>query len=688
MSDIQTDKPVDPFAPVSGGGPTTIALFGENIYINPEKRLPALDQGPVRAYAASGLADVSQVTHYAMICEPHLTPRVRSASSYVTINNIGLVKLVSHGVFYWPPAKSERYAFIYEMPIGRPMLPEGQFTGLTMRPDIILGPLLNSILPSIADLHDAVIVHGNIRPSTIYSVGSGTLERVILGECLSVPPSFNQPPMFLPIELAMASPLGRAPRTMQSDIYALGASLAVMVRTRDPMEGMSEDEAIRYRLEIGSLAAYTGKDRISGNLVELLRGLLNDDSDMRWTVQEVMAWNDGQHISPKQSLKKPKAARPLSYESERYFRPQFLAMDLGKNQAESSQLVETKALEQWINRSLEDSSVLKRLEEATEKAEEQGRGPGYWDRLLAMVSIALDPDAPIRFKGLSFFPEGFGMCLTSAMTLKTDIQPYVDVINQKLATFWVASQKNEDSVSNVTRFENCNAFLRQNNIAYGIERCLYFLNPDCHCLSDKLKGHFVRTPEGLMRAFEKISTQPGRPELFFDRHVASFLSVKDRKDVDAFLIELNAADHYKKVLGNIKALATIQQRSRMERMPGICKWISEILEPVYARVHDRELRVKLKNKVTSLIETGDISKIAGLLTNPQTLSYDLEAFNSARMEYFELTQEQSALEKKMARPSLFGKGVGREVAALVSCVLSALAILFFIFMLISKGSVM
>ncbi|MDB5490417.1 MAG: hypothetical protein JWO78_266 [Micavibrio sp.] len=691
MSDIQSEKPADPFAPAaaSGGGLTMITRLGDSFYINPEKRLPALDQGSVRAYAASALADVSQVTHYALICEPHLTPRMRYISSYATMNNTALVKMVEHGVFYWPPAKSERFVLIYEMPVGRPMMPEGEFTGLTMRPDLIMGPVLNSILPAIADLHDATIVHGNIRASTIYGVGSGTVERVILGDCLAVPTASNQHPMFLPVELGMSSPLGRAPHLPAVDIYALGVSLAMLVRTRDPMEGMSVDETIRHRLEIGSLAAYTGKDRISGNLVELLRGLLNDDPDMRWTVKEVMAWSDGQHISPKQGFKKPKAARPLIYDGERYFRPQFLAMDLGRNQAEASQLVETKALEQWISRSLEDSSVQKRLEEAAKVSEDMGHGPGYWDRLLSMVSMALDPEAPVRYKGLTFFPDGVGHCLTNAIVMRSDLQPYIDLINQQIMAFWVTAQAEgrEDVGAVLTQFENCRAFLRQSNIAYGIERCLYFLNPDCPCLSEKLRGFYVRTPEDMLRAFERISTQPNRPELFFDRHSVAFLSVKDRKDVDGFLIELNSSDNYKKILGNIKTLATIQQRSRMERLPGVCKWVTEILDPVYARFHDRELRAKLKKKAASLIEGGDISKIVGLVTNAQTLAYDIDGYNQARQEYYDLSQEQSVLEKKMANPSMFGKSIGREVAALVSCVLSGLAIMFFIFMYLSKGSV-
>lgn len=689
MGDSQNNQNSGAFVLVSSGQGGAIASFRNEIFIHPDKRLMQLDQGPVFAYAASGMSDVSQVTHFAMICDPSLTPRSQFAGAYASINNPCLVKLVASGTVYWPPAKGERYTFIYEMPVGRPLCAEGQYAGLGMRPDTVLGIVLSSICPVLLDLRDTYVVHGNIRPSTVYGVGSGPIERLVFGECLSVPSSMTQKAMFEPVERAMAMPLGRGMATPENDIYAVGALLAIMLRTRDPMEGMTDEQMVQHKLEVGSLAAFTGKDRISGNMIELLRGLLNEDAKQRWTVDNIRSWMDGQHISPKQGFKRAKAARPLAFENERYFRPDLLARDLNKNQAEAAQLVETRALEQWISRSLEDPAILKRLESAIDSTEQLGRGPGYWDRLLCRVSIALDPTAPIRYKGLSLFPDAFGPALTNAMVARTDLQPYIDLINQQTIAFWASSQPNAESESamNVSRFENCRAFLRQNNIAYGIERCLYLLNPDCPCLSEKLRGYYVSSPEGMMRAFERIATQPGRPELFFDRHAVAFLSVKEGKNVDSFLVELNSSEPSRKILGNIKVLATIQQRSRMEKFPGICKWISEILAPVYERIHDRELRHSMKAKIEKLVETGDITRIAGILGNPQTSSYDNEAYNQARIEYYNLNIEYAALEKKMKNPAIFARGIGRDVAALMSCVLSGLAILFFIFKIFSKGSI-
>src|SRR5688500_18334941 len=112
-----------------------VASFEDQFVIDPQKPLKQFDQGPVKAYAASGVTDVSSVTHYAMICELNLTPRSRSASAFAAIINPSLTRLVASGSIYWPPARAERYVFIYEYFAGRPLVSDGQFKGLGWKSD-------------------------------------------------------------------------------------------------------------------------------------------------------------------------------------------------------------------------------------------------------------------------------------------------------------------------------------------------------------------------------------------------------------------------------------------------------------------------------------------------------------------------------------------------------------------------
>ena len=183
-----------------------------------------------------------------------------------------------------------------------------------------------------------------------------------------------------------------------------------------------------------------------------------------------------------------------------------------------------------------------------------------------------------------------------------------------------------------------------------------------------------------MYALESIASNPNKPNLFIDRHIAAFLSVKDKRNIDPYFIELNSGEYHKKVLGNVKVLATIQKRSRMEKLPRLAQWAAETLDPVYERLHDREMRVKMKDKIDKLAKTGDIVKIVTVLDHNETWQKDFIAFRKAMDEFSDLSQENIELEHKMKKPDTFGRDTGREVAAIVAGLLSGVIILAFAFM--------
>jgi hypothetical protein len=288
---------------------------------------------------------------------------------------------------------------------------------------------------------------------------------------------------------------------------------------------------------------------------------------------------------------------------------------------------------------------------------------------------------------MRFHPEGLPFVLAEAFINKKPIQPFVEMLNQTLVMFWLQNQTDVrlDVGGLISRYDGSRSFLRQITMGYGVERCLYFLCNEVHCISDKLKNHFVTSPEEWMYALEEIAGKPDRPELFIDRHSAAFISVKERRMIDPFLQELNAPEMFKRVLANIKTVATIQKRSRMEAFPGITGWIADILDPVYERFHDRELREKLAEKVSKLKETGDISKIIALVDNVETIQQDITEFRKAMREYHDLREEHTTLERKMSKTESYGRDTGREVAAIVSGVLAGILILAFSFLFFTKG---
>lgn len=679
----EPDKKPDsalPDAPAKSGGNAADVVFNDSITIQPSKRLPQYDQGPIKAYAAEG-TDKAPSRLIAYICEDHLTPRTIKASNVASIMNPSLARLVASGVTEWPMVGKEKYCFVYENNLGNPLVKDDAKVALGIKPEIVLNTVIRPLIGVLADMRDRDMVHGNIRLSNIYDGGMKTMERAILGDCLTTPPSYNQPVLYEPIDRAMCSPIGRGVGSQQDDLYSLGVCLALMMRHSDPSEGVSGEKIVEAKMEEGSYAFLLANDRLSGAILELMRGLLYDDENQRWNIDEVLQWLDGRRLSPKQTARRSKAARPLLFNGEKYTRPELIARDLYKNVSESRLIVENGDMEQWLSRALEDKMCNNRYEKALRMASEDGKGANYAEQLATRVSIALNPHGPIRYKSISVMPEGVGTAVTEAYMMKRDVQTYHDFFMHYFITQWVDAQSGSipDVGNLISKFDGARAYLRNKGVGMGLERCLYALNPEVHCLSEKLQKYHVRSPEDMMLAFEKMSRSPDRPVMFFDRHSTAFISVKDRKNIDPYLHDLNLPETWRRVLAEAKILASIQKRSQMERFPGIAAWIVDSMESVYERFHDRELRADLKKKAQRAVDAGDLSKVVYLFDNPAIYNEDNTAFRKAMRTYYDLEQESVDIERSLLNEGKHGREAGHQVAALVSAGLSLLIILFSIF---------
>jgi len=654
-----------------------IVPFNDDIDILPNQRLPQYDKGPVKAYAARGRGKVAG-SLFVLICEDHLVPRSSVTPKYVSVINPNLVALVASGSVFWPAAKKEKYCFIYQNILGDPIMKDDTHGGLGWNHDLVMSAVVKPMIGVLMDMRDKDIVHGEIHPANMFNGGAKNIDKVILGECLANPVSSQLPALYEPVERAMAHPTAKGLGTHEDDLYSFGVSLAVILRTNDPLEGMSEEQVINKKIEDGSYQALTGKDRFTGAILELLRGLLYDDRGQRWTLDEVQAWMDGRRLSPKQSAKKAKGSRPIIFNEKKYLRPEVLAKDLQKNVTEAVQIIENDEMDQWLKRAVEDKIIQKRYEQSVELMMNSARGGDFMEQMATTVAMALHPDAPIHYKGFSFMPDGMSKALIEAYVLKKDTEIFTDIIEKNFALTWVDMQTNTpvDSSAIISKFDTCRAFLRQSaNIGFGFERCLYFLAPECHCLSEIVADYYVRTPEDLMHAYEKIATSPKRPVMFFDRHIHAFLSVKDRKNIDPYFPELGSADRYRRVLGELKALATIQKRSRMENFPGIAEWICDNLDCVYERIHDRQTRKEIKKKIDKAKDKGDLSKIAVIFDDPNLYNTDYHEFKKAMREFYDLDKESLKLEREMEDKKTFGRETGHQAAAVVSAVLACVIML-------------
>lgn len=649
-------------------------ILNKDIRIRFNESLPHLDKGRIKAFRAVGSNKVVD-NLFALVCDRSLTPRIFDAIKYTKVVNPSLAKLVFSGKILWPPAKEERYCFVYENILGYPLLKESDDRmAFGWKPDLVMDNIAYPIINVLLDMRDKDIVHGEIWPGNMFDGGSQTSEKVRLGECLSAPCSSQLPALYEPIERALADPLGRGMGSCADDLYSFGVSLAVMLRTTDPVEGLSDEEVIERKIEKGSYTTLMGKDRLSGAMLELLRGLLYDDTGQRWTLDDVQAWMDGRRLSPKQSPKRIKATRPIILNEKKYVRPELFAKDMYMKPAEAAKLVENGELEQWIERAIEDKAIKARIEQTTKDIASYERGSSYDERVSTAISIALYPECPVRYRGLSFTPSGFGKMLSSAYSLKEDIQAHIEVLRYPFAMQSVRNRKGVDTKTLITRFDSCRAFIGQTALNAGLERCIYLMDQECHCLSPIIKKYYVRTPEEMMDALEGVCSS-SKPDILFDRHIISFLSVKDRKNIDPYLGDLGADEPHRRILGQLRTLATIQKRSRLGNFSAIAHWVSGNLGPVYERFHDHKRVELLKKQVDKLKQNGDLTKIALLFDDPKLYESDIDSFYQAMAEYKRLESEEQLIETKSKSKKGYGNRAGSQVSSVISVILSLIIIL-------------
>lgn len=668
---------------------SAIVDFAGIIQINSGVHLGHMDNGPLKAYLATSEKKREAGNMVALICEPHIVPRHRKIAAYEAIINPAQATLVKHGVVYWPPAKREVYVFIYLDNFGKPLIPAQAQQAVHIKEEIVREKIIKPMMNVLLDYRDKDFVHGSIRPSNIFDGGSATYERIIFGDCLSGPTSFAQPAAYETIERGMTDPIARGIGTQSDDIYSMGATIAALVRSQDPVFGLGAEEVVKLKMQNGSFGALTGRDRFAGTILDFLRGTLHDDAEQRWGIEEVMAWLDGRRLNPKKTGKKYKANRPLFFNGEQYFFTADLAMDLDKNLAEARRIVEEGEMENWLTRSFETNKTPQRFLEAIEQTREFGQGKGLEERLVSNLSCAMDIDAPMRYLGRRMMGEGVGSALAEAFSLRRGLEVFHDIFTLNIAMNWTRNQERStlDVSGLMARFDSCRSFMRQDKSGFGLERCLYHINLEARCMSDKFDAYYVSSPEALVMAYEDLCSKKKSPANFLDRHIVAFLMARDPKMIEPFLAEVRSEEYHRAIMGQLKSLASIQRLSQLGPLPNIAAAFNEMFPALYKRFHDQDMKEKIKKTVDRFVLAGDLGKIAEIFDNQDVIQKDFKAFKLAMREYRDLTQELQRIESRLMDSSSFGRETGREAAAVVSSIIAGIIILCVAFIYVSKNSV-
>ena len=613
-------------------GDAAVSVLKDRFKIWPDSPLPELDSPRAGAYAARDLLHPDDDV-FALVCEPDLPQRSRVLQRLGNLSDADLLRLLDHGPVSWTRGQGCRLVLIYERPPGRRLVSDLQSQSGPMSEHKVINQVLAPIAKTLERLAKRDVTHRAIRPTNMFLGGGDDGQGAVLGECASVPPALHQPPAFETIDSLMADPRGRGAGHLADDIYALGVSILALVTGGDPAAGRGAAQLLAEKMTRGSYHTLVGAHRLPQAIRDVLHGLLEDRPHARWGLTALCAWLEDREAMPARASEEHKPERGFSFGGISFHKPRALAIAMAGDWDKVALKDGGHEILNWARQSLGDDDIADRVLTAIELSKrDRSGGDGVANpAFVARMCMALDHQAPLRYKRISAHVDGLGPILAARYSDQNFLRDASEVFRDQLPGCRVrmvhGTQGNGPAMARgLARFSH---FVRDGGLGAGIERCLYELNPSQYCRSPLIADQRVMQIADLLPALERAAARAhkGPP---IDRHIAAFIAAHAETNIDNFLKGLNKHSSGEEVaLGMLGLLATVAVETKAGRCPKLAHWIAEHISPAVDCYHHRAWRAQAKAELPGVIDSGDIVVIYSFLANGEARQRDREGYAAA-----------------------------------------------------------
>lgn len=648
-------------------------LLRDRFLIRSTQPLVDLSTPSADAFAAEDKRDPNRPM-YALICKPELPPRVTVMRALKGVSSPGMQQLVEWGAMNWPPAGRRCMTVVYERPAGRRIMTS--LRGEVKRFDeyVIAKKVIEPLSSAIREMTSRGITHRAVRPTNLFAMDANG-ERLAFGDCVAAPPGFDQPVLFETIESGMCNPIARGSGTYADDLYSLGVTVAILLMGRNPVANLSDEAILSAKIQLGSYNTLIGDERLPMALIEVLRGLLCDDGDQRWTAEDLDLWMSGRRMSPLQPRGEKRAARGFPFMGKEYYNCRELSQAMAKNWDQAIPPVIEGKLELWLRRAVEDKDkaaivaeiVRLSLNTTTDKK-------SATDLMLCKVLIALDKSAPIRYKGFYAMPDGFGSALAAVVASRGDTRLLTEMIIREVPKLWFELRGEDYQPDNSlmeSNFRELRGYLTQTGMGFGLERCLYEMNDALPLQSALIGEDYVVEVKELLPALNLAATRRGeskQPPI--DRHIAGFLGARMRSDIDRNLNLFSDPNESVMMMAVLNLYAVLQYRLGPEALPGLATWMAVSLKPVIEAYHGRDKRKELEKEIPRIVRKGSIVELYNLLENPEERAKDEKEFQWAQAQYHAAEEEVRRIQFEAEEHVVEAEKIGRQTAAVTGIVIA------------------
>jgi hypothetical protein len=651
------------------------ALLGGGFEIYPDRPCPEFASPGSTAFVASH-RDRPAARLFAVIGDPDWPPRSEMMTALSQLAAPALTLPLAWGVVDWAPAGRRSFATVFEQPPGQRLV-----TSLAQRiepagEDELMGVILPPLVAGLRDLWGAHLTHRAIRPTNLFrdAAGGGALR---LGECVTAPPALAQPVVCEPLESGLAMAVGRGHGTAADDIYALGVTVLFLLLGQLPAAALGDDQILAEKIARGSYVALLGGARIPVAMTELLRGTLADDPRERWSAQDIALWLSGRRALPKQQAQPKRAQHPFVFLDKNYHTGRALARAFAADPMAALAVLRGPDFATWTRHSLAEEECSKALAAALA----DDRGPE--ERLVGRVCIALDPAAPLRYKGAATTLDGFAVAALAGLRGRVAVQPIADAIIVGLPQFWCALRREstQEQAAIQKNFDRLRVLLEDRRPGFGMERIVYELNPQLHCLSSAVEADYVLDPGDLLPALERASERRRDEDLQIDRHLAAFIAARFRLAGNDWHDGLAGVDPTDRALGALYLFGRLQSRYGPPALPALTQRLGRQLPALIERFHNRARRARLRAALPRSLAKGSLADVLAFLDSVPERIRDHQGFNQAKRDYAAIERDLDLLGGGAARQPERAAELGARYAAVTA---KALAWLVALVMLVTR----
>lgn len=651
-------------------------LVKERYEIDYSQPLSWLDNNGAQAFKVIDRIDTKREL-FALICNNTTAPRSTVLPYLKTIENGNLMRLVEFGIVSYIPNKSRNLALIYQTPLGGKVFENNVVTLDIQNNAEKFKSTLIALLSAVEALKTYNITHRAIRLDNLYYKNADKTE-IVVGDCLASFPAFYQPAAYETVESTLSMKEGRGNGNEKNDIYSIGVTMMGLLLGHEIQPGLTTPEILRLKIKKGSYQTLLGDEKISNQFSPILRGLLNDHTDLR--LNYVQAYNllDGKQGPHMASNTPDRPKKSLTINGEKFYTARDVAIAMSSSPKEAYELVKSGKVADWIKNGLENEKLAAKVEKMLAVNPESSVSI---DIIIAKLCILIAPDLPLKLKDLCLFPDGAPKAIFYTIRTDGNVKPFHELFLSDLIKTWYMEQDHLRSPANAAEFR---VYISRQDIGYGLDRIMYDFDDDIPCVSPLLGDEFVNSPTRILRALDNTYASKIVKSLPFDKTIIAYLRCKMGKKIDGILTDLSSSKDYLQASAILRLYTNMQNKFGPAQLPNLSKWLANASMPIIKSYHNIKYQKFLERELLKINKSGKLYEICDILEDDEARQKDKTNYSKAVSDINFLLAEKNKLINNSYKLNEEAHGLAIKFATVLSVLIMLASFLFNLIMWVLK----